>query len=191
MLELPVTINVVATFLRLAVDLPGIAQSDQHLCNRVGADGMVHCAQCHRQLLAALGHPKQRAHRVAHGRRLHQPVEIVKHRRVRLARKPPTGTAAPDPRRARRHSNEILRAANDRATRNPGRPRDRSRSAVARSSLLRRHKQSATSLIQLVSDGRISRADRVLVDHPRTVATAQPSRNPLPEKNTTRIWRLL
>lgn len=140
------------------------------------------------QLLAALGHPEQRAHWVAQGRRLHKTAQVAQHCRVRTAQPRPATTRAPHPNALWTHQgrngsgggshSQLLRPAYDRASRNTRRPEHRHRPATPRSYLLRRAEQAPAPLVQTVLDGQVARADASFVDHPRTVANSNPRRNP-------------
>src|SRR5450830_1434895 len=59
MLELAVTVGMMAAFLGLAVDLPTVFQLDQQLGDAAGADLVPHRAQSCRKLGVALRHPQQ------------------------------------------------------------------------------------------------------------------------------------
>ncbi len=144
-----------AALARLAVALPGVADLRQHLADRVGTDPVAQVPQGRGQFLAALGHPQQRAHRVAQGRRLHKTAQIVRHRRVRTAQPRPATTRTPHPhtlrprrtRKGRRNRSQLLRPAYDGAPRNTRRPEHRRRPAATRRSLLRRNEQAAAPLV--------------------------------------------
>ncbi len=117
MLELSVTVSMVAALIGLAVDLPAVAELMQQLAHRVGTNLVPHRPQRLGQLGLALGNPQQRAHRIATRDRHHQPAQILEQCRILGRQRPAPAAIAPNTSRGQRRPLEILQPTPDRTAR--------------------------------------------------------------------------
>ena len=179
MLELAVTVGMMAAFLGLAVDLPTVFQLDQQLGDAAGADLVPHRAQSCRKLGVALRHPQQRPRRITHRCRLDQPAQILQQRRVQSRQRRSPAARAPNRSFGKSRRGQIFQPAANRTRRNPGRTRHRGNAAVTRRPSLHRCKQAPASLIKACKQGLVACANRILVDHPVTIHSPQTTGNPL------------
>ena len=96
-LELLVSIRVLAALARFAIALETVAEFAQQLGDHIRRDVVLHVFQGGAQLVEALGCPQQRRHRIAPRRSFEELLQIAEKRRIRLG----LGPAAPPWRRTR------------------------------------------------------------------------------------------
>jgi len=99
---------------------------------------VAHCGEHRRELLEALRHPDQRSHRIAQRRRLDQALECGQEPRIGLAQRPAPAAGAANTPFGQRRGVEIILAAIDGRTREPGDSRHRGETAPARRAHLSR-----------------------------------------------------
>ena len=165
-------------FIRLAIGLAREPEFHQLFAHRVGADRMSHLSQGRRELLHALRHPDQGPHRIAQRRRRDQALKCGDKPRIGFTNRATPAPGAANPPFRQRFGVEIIRAAIDRRTGEPGDSRHHRETAPTSRPHLARRKQSPATLIELAADRLPSLPNGVLVDHPTDLRLFAPRRNP-------------
>src|SRR3984893_18513907 len=131
-----------------------------------------------RQLLPALGDPRQWAHRIAHRRRLDKARQVAEQRTVgRGDRRAPAAGAAHTARLQRRPG-EVLQTTNNPCPRQPGDRSHTSDPAPSRGPRLARCEHAPAALVPLRAVRLPPQSNRVAVDHPPQVTQYDPAVNP-------------
>src|SRR5271166_3811809 len=139
---------------------------------------MPHLGQSRRQLLHAFRHPDQGPHGIAQGRGFNQAFERGDQLRIVFTDRPTPAPGAANLSLRRRWRVEIILAAINRRTRQPGDVRHHRQTAPTGAPYLTRRKQSPSSLVQLRANRFPSLPNRVLVDHPSDLHPLALHRNP-------------
>ena len=154
MLELRIAVGMLGAFQRLAVGLQAVAQLVQQPIDRPLAHRMAGAAQVLSQPCRAAASPQQRAHRVAPGHRVDQPLQRLHQFRIvgsqRLAapagpaQAPPIGVAI----RSELVGVEFLQPGADGGTRHAGGGGNAGDAATAHQARLDRRPASAQALVE-------------------------------------------
>jgi hypothetical protein len=148
-LELRVTIGMLAALARLAIALQAVAELTQQLGDDVRADVVPHVGQRRAQFVEALGGPKQRRHRIAARRGFEQLLQIVQKRRVLLRlRLAPTARPPHAPFPGRAVLRDLRDAAIDRRAGDARHGRDECHPATAERTSLSRREPSPRLLVE-------------------------------------------
>src|SRR3954462_4062661 len=158
--------------LGLAIDVAAILQPLQQLRNGRGTHLMADRAQRRRQLLVALRDPPQRAHRIAHRRRLEHALQVAEQRCVLGRGRWPAGAFPTHLACQRTRLQQVLDATTDGAPRDLGGTRRSRYPAIAGADGFRRHVQPPTTLIEQWPDSLVPGTDGVLIDHEPTIRSA-------------------
>ena len=117
------------------------------------------------QLVVALRHPQQRAHRIAERGRLDDAPQILDQRRVPARQMPPAATLAAHPAFRQRRSVEVLQSATDGRAREPRDLGDRLQTAPSGRAYLAGCEHPSPALIELRADGLPPLPNCLRVDH--------------------------
>ena len=108
MLELGVTVGMLASIIGFTIGPAAIAELAQQLAHRVRADRVAHLLKRFSEFDVALGNPQQRSHRVAERDRFDQTTQILQQRWILGCQPPPPAPGPADPPAGRRELVEIL-----------------------------------------------------------------------------------
>ena len=139
---------------------------------------MSHLGQRRGELRHAFRHPDQGPHGIAQCRRFDQPLERGDEPRVGFRYRPTPASGTANPPLRKRLAIEVVFAAIDRRTSEPGNLRDQRETATTSAPHLRRRKQPPTTLVKPRADRLPSQPNRRLVDHAIELRPFATSRNP-------------
>jgi len=164
-LELGVTVGMLASIIGFTIGPAAIAELAQQLAHRVRADRVAHLLKRFGEFDVALGDPQQRSHRVAERDRLDQTTQILQQRWILGCQAPPPAPGPADPPGRWCWLVEILQPPLDGAARQAGCPAHRHHAAASDRPRFGGRKQTPSPLIQLVPDRLIPLSYRTLINH--------------------------
>src|SRR4051794_1264982 len=178
-LELGITVRMVAAFVGLEVTLATEAKTAQQAANRVGGDLMPHRAQRRRQLFRTLRDPQQRSLRIPQRRRLDQAQKVAHQRGIGVGQPLATAARPPKPPVRRYPLIEFLQSPSNRTGCDAGRPRYGGDCATAQDLDVARGKQAARTLIQSRPQHLVLAPYGFLINHATETTAAASSQKPL------------
>src|SRR4051794_35742540 len=178
-LELGITVRMVAAFVGLEVTLAIEAKTAQQAADRVGGDLMPHRAQRRRQLFRTLRDPQQRSLRIPQRRRLDQAQKVAHQRGIGVSQPLATAARPPEPLVRRHPLIEFLQSPSNRTGCDAGRPRHGGDPVTAQHLDVARGKQAARTLIQSRPQHLVLAAYGFFINHATETTAAAASQKPL------------
>ena len=176
--ELGIAVGMVRSFIGLAIGLAREAELHQFLAHRIRSDRMSHLGQRRGEFVQAFRHPDQRPHRIAKRRRLHEALKCGNEPRIGVAKRATSTAGAANAPLQQRLRVEIIFAAIDCRTGEPGDLRDHREAAPPGGPRLRRHKQPPSALVELCAHRLPSLPNCVRIDHAADLRRFVAHRNP-------------